>query len=34
VGRRKGMPVVAVAAHGLFAVIVLLLVLMATIGAG
>ena len=34
VGRRKGMPVVAVAAHGLFVVIVLLLVLMATIGAG
>jgi hypothetical protein len=33
-GRRKGMPVVVVAAHGLFAVTVLLMVLMATIGAG
>jgi hypothetical protein len=34
VGRRARMPVVAIAAHGLFVVTVLLLVLMATIGAG
>jgi hypothetical protein len=33
-GRRTGIPVLAVAAHGVFAVTALLLVLMATIGAG
>jgi hypothetical protein len=34
IGRQARMPVVAIAMHGLFVVIVLLLVLMATIGAG
>jgi len=33
-GRRPRIPVLAIATHGLFAVTVLLLVLMATIGAG
>jgi hypothetical protein len=33
-GRRTRIPVLAVAAHGVFAVTALLLVLMATIGAG